>query len=133
MREVLPNLSEKPLTWMDRELNRLWKARGAFPGLGSALCAFGLRHGNLIAYDIAARQAAAKREWTENPWKLVDEAMNDPQKLSPGVRDGIEGTYRKKWQALKPGERALLELLSRFEISADRASRFYRKESREAA
>ena len=28
-------------SWIDTQLNRLWKVRGAFPGLGSALSAFG--------------------------------------------------------------------------------------------
>src|SRR6266699_4896637 len=47
---------EAALSWIDAQLNRLWKARGAFPGLGSALSAFGyewgFQHGSLLAYEI---------------------------------------------------------------------------------
>ena len=44
---------DQALAWIDTQLNRLWKARGAFPGLGSALSAFGyewgFQHGSLLA------------------------------------------------------------------------------------
>jgi len=40
----------KHLAWIDAELNRLWEVRGAFPGLGAALNAFGFPHGNLLAW-----------------------------------------------------------------------------------
>ena len=47
---------DRALAWIDTQLNRLWKARGAFPGLGSALSAFGFewgfQHGSLLAYEI---------------------------------------------------------------------------------
>ena len=47
------------LRWIDAQLNRLWKARGAYPGLGSALSAFGyewgFQHGSLLAYPISSR------------------------------------------------------------------------------
>ena len=36
---------DQALAWIDTQLNRLWKARGAFPGLGSALSAFGYEWG----------------------------------------------------------------------------------------
>lgn len=32
--------------WIDRELGRLWKKRGPFPGMGSVLCATGVPLGN---------------------------------------------------------------------------------------
>src|SRR6266436_4663549 len=44
---------EAALRWIDAQLNRLWRARGAFPGLGSARSAFGfewgVQHGSLLA------------------------------------------------------------------------------------
>ena len=33
------------LAWIDTQLNRLWKARGPFPGLGPAVSAFGYEWG----------------------------------------------------------------------------------------
>ncbi|WP_205622371.1 hypothetical protein [Xanthomonas arboricola] len=52
------HLADEPwsehLAWIDTELNRLWEVRGAFPGLGAALNAFGFPHGNLLAWHLAS-------------------------------------------------------------------------------
>lgn len=119
--------------WIDRELNRLWKARGAFPGLGSALSAFGLPHGNLIAYAIAAAHARAKNEWTDDPWKTVDAVFANPALLSDGIAECIGPTYQAKWKKLKKERRALIELLSRCAISAEQAKRYWVEAERERA
>jgi hypothetical protein len=133
LKGVVPGPWDGVIAWVDRELNRLWKARGAFPGLGSALSAFGLEHGNLIAYAIAAAQAGAKKEWTENPWELLDAVFDDPPILSDGVAATIGTTFQKTWKKLPKARRALLELVSRFAIDADQATRFWVAEEREAA
>ena len=36
---------DEALAWIDTQLNRLWEARGGFPGLGSSLSAFGYEWG----------------------------------------------------------------------------------------
>lgn len=133
LKDRVPGPWDRAITWVDRELNRLWKARGAFPGLGSALCAFGLEHGSLLAYEIANAQAQAKKEWTENPWDLVDAIFNDPSILAGGIADTIGDTYRRKWKKLPKERRALLELLSRAALSADQATRFWVASEREKA
>lgn len=133
VRERVPGEWDAVLGWIDIELNRLWKARGAFPGLGSALTAFGLPQGNLIAFAIAAAQAASKREWTEDPWELVDAVFEDPSVLPGGVAAGIGATWKAKWQKLPAERRALLKLLSRFSLDADQVTRFYVREDRMAA
>jgi ATP-dependent exoDNAse (exonuclease V) alpha subunit len=132
IKERVPGSWDASLAWIDRELNRLWKARGAFPGLGSALTAFGLEQGNLIAYAIASAQASAQREWTEDPWDLVDAVFEDPNVL-PGVTAGIGPTWGAKWKKLAPERRALLKLVSRFALSADQALRFFQPTEREKA
>lgn len=132
IKERVPGPWDATLVWIDRELNRLWKARGAFPGLGSALTAFGLEQGNLVAYAIAAAQASAQREWTEDPWELVDAVFDDLNAL-PGATAGIGPTWSAKWKKLAPPRRALLKLISRFALSADQALRFYQPTEREKA
>lgn len=120
--------------WIDVELGRLWKARGAFPGLGAALCAFGLQHGNLIAYELTAAQRSGLVEWTENPWARVDQMFREPKRvLSAGLANEIGDTFQKKWAALKPPRRALLELLSRGALSDIQATRYYQETERAAA
>lgn len=133
IKERLPGPWESVLAWIDRELNRLWQARGAFPGLGSALCAFGLPHGNLIAYEIANAQALAKKEWTEDPWELVDAVFEDPSILPGGIAVSIGATFSQKWKKLKKERRALLQLLSRCALTAEQATRFWVQTERETA
>ena len=69
-----------PLNWIDRELARLWTARGVHPGLGSALSGFGLEHGVLLAHEIV--RAAAKDDLVFNAFAFVDAFAADP-KLFP--------------------------------------------------
>ena len=133
IQDVVPGPWDSVIAWVDRELNRLWKARGAFPGLGSALSAFGIEHGNLIAYAIAAAQGLAKKEWTESPWDVVDAVFDDPELIPGGVASSIGPTYQSKWRKLPKKRRALLELISRFSLSAEQATRYWVAEVREAA
>ena len=55
---------DQALAWIDTQLNRLWKARGAFPGLSSALSAFGyewgFQHGSLLGCCGSARAVAIR-------------------------------------------------------------------------
>lgn len=117
---------DQALAWVDRQLNRLWMARGAFPGLGSALSAFGyewgFQHGSLLAYEI---ELLREREGGGDPWVLVDTVMDDPGKLGGPVARLLTGSLRRGWKRLAVERRALLQLLSRCAISEDQALRFY--------
>jgi hypothetical protein len=114
------------LAWIDSQLNRLWKARGAFPGLGSALSAFGyewgFQHGSLLAYEL---ELLREKKGTEDPWKLVDAVMEDPAQLGGDTAKLLKTGMRKGWKSLKPETRALLHLLGRCAITETQALRFY--------
>jgi len=126
---------EEALGWIDGQLNRLWKARGAFPGLGSALSAFGyewgFQHGSLLAYEI---ERSREREGDlASPWKLVDAVMEDPARLDSPMAKLLAPSMRKGWKHLTPERRALLDLLSRCAISESQALRFYDAEAKREA
>ncbi len=129
--EVLPGPWPALRKWLDSELNRLWKARGPFPGLGAALTAFGLPHGNLIAHAVNAAQVSERREWTENPWDLVEAIFDDPSLLPERVRPEVGKTLREKWKKLPQPRRQLLETLARCELSDNQAIRYYQETERE--
>ena len=122
------------LAWVDKQLNGLWQARGAFPGLGSALSAFGyewsLQHGSLVAYDI---QLLGERKNEPDHWKLLNDVMADPALLPQPTAKFLTGNLRKGWQSLKEDRRALLNLLSRCTLREDQALRFYDSPSRSKA
>lgn len=115
------------LAWIDSQLNRIWRARGAFPGLGSALSAFGyewgFRHGSLLAYEIEARTQAASLP--TDPWLEVGRMMADPTALSDSIGKLLPDGARKGWKGLAKERRALLELLGRCALTETQALRFY--------
>lgn len=117
---------DEALAWIDAQLNRLWQARGAFPGLGSALSAFGyewgFQHGSLLAYEI---ELLRERNGGGSPWELVGAVMEDPAKLGDPVAKLLFAGLRKGWQRLSAERRALLALLSRCAISEHQARRLY--------
>ena len=128
--KIVPGNWQRQIEWIDAELNRIWKLRGPFPGLGSALKALGVSHGNLIAYDLARSQKDAGAEWHEDPWTLVDQAIENPSLLSNGLAKSLGRTERDIYRSLKGERRSLLRLLSRFDISESQATRFYQETER---
>ena len=62
--------------WVDTQLNRIWRLRGAFPGLGSALTAFGLTHGTLVAHAIGQQLHADGSEEVRDPWSVVENVLH---------------------------------------------------------
>ncbi|MBC2769489.1 ATP-dependent DNA helicase [Pusillimonas minor] len=116
------------LAWIDRELNRLWEVRGAFPGLGAALNAFGFPHGNLLAWYLSS-QGDEKLD----PWPALADVLKKPDSLPSYLRDGIGDTLRKKWEKLPAERRALLVLIARFNLSDAQALRWYQPTEREKA
>jgi len=128
-RDILPGSWERCLTWIDRRLSELWKARGPCPGLGAALCAFGIDLGTFVARAILDKVGD-----NADPWPLVDQVLKEPKKHLPGdLALGIGATIRTKWQRLPDERRNLLKLISRFEINRDQATVVYVQEEREAA
>jgi hypothetical protein len=114
------------LKWINERISEMWNLSGPCPGLGSALTAFGIEHGNLLAYELANRLNE-----NEDPWPLVDKTFADPSSLPPDLARQISPTMQEKWKQLKDERRALLKLIGRFDITANQAIRFYKTEERQ--
>ena len=118
---VLPGPWDQCLQWIDARLGELWKARGPCPGLGSALFAFGLEFGTFVA-----RALAEKAGDNADPWPLVDKMFADPKKHLPArLAESIGKTLCSKWSRLPDERRALLKLVSRFELTREQATALY--------
>ncbi len=118
---------ERNLKWIHDRLGEMWKMRGPCPGLGAALCAFGVEYGTFVA-----REIESKLSENEDPWPMVDAAFKDPKaNLSPEGVALLGKTLRDTWKALPRERRALLYLLSRFEITPEQAKLIYVQEERE--
>ena len=125
--EVVPGPWWRASAWLDEQLARLWRMRGPFPGFGSAVTAFLGEGGGVVAYDIARRCTA---EDEEDPWPTFERTIASEE--AEGTTDGLIGEgFRGAWLAMTPERKELLQLLSRFSISADQAVRFFNPDHRE--
>jgi hypothetical protein len=124
---VLPGDYEIPIKWLHARLGELWKMRGPCPGLGSALCAFGVQYGTFIAREIENKLAD-----NENPWPVVERAFQNPSSvLTLESARELDATICKKWNILPQERKTLLRLISRFNLQTDQATRIYVQEERE--
>ena len=114
------------LQWIDARLGELWTARGPCPGLGAALSAFGLESATFVA-----RALAEEAGDNADPWPLVDKMFAEPAKILPApLAKGVGKTLAAKWLRLPDERRALLKLVSRFELTREQATTLYVQEER---
>ena len=126
VRNLLPGKWDHCLDWIDARLGELWRARGPCPGLGPALSAFGLELGTFIAYELMEKAGE-----NADPWPLVKAMFAKPDAyLPPDMAGGVGKTLQAKWERLPEERRALLKLISRFELSGDQAELLYVQEKR---
>ena len=115
--------------WIDIELGNLWRMRGPCPGLGAVLTAFGIDLGVFVAYDLAKQVGE-----NDDPWPVVDRMIKDPKAvLSADVAKQIGKEHQQVWNKLTNDRRALLKLLSRFEITPEQAEVLFVTEERQKA
>jgi hypothetical protein len=121
---AIPGPWEGVRDWLDIQLNEFWHMRGPHPGLGSALCAFGIQKGTLLAYEVE-RYLEVENQQGSDPWPLIDQLLRDPGACALKTSVPINDMARRKWVTLADERRSLLKLLSRFELSVEQATRFY--------
>ena len=127
IRKVVEGPWDRVKMWIDHRLNELWSMRGPYPGLGAALHAFGVRHGNLMAHEIERLVADAKKD---DPWGIVEKLIGKPADFPKDMSKFVTGTIGRKWKALPPERLTLLKLLSRFELTNEQAACYYVKEDK---
>ncbi|MFC2084014.1 AAA family ATPase [Bacteroidota bacterium] len=127
------NHHDKIIRWIHDELIKIQKLRGCYPGMGAALSAFGIEKGHFIAAEIINGLNSEH----DNPWKIFEKALGDPQKiLSPEIASLIPDQSKKLYKKLSDRKSVridLLHLLSRFDLSVDQATTLYIEVEREQA
>jgi ATP-dependent exoDNAse (exonuclease V) alpha subunit len=121
------------IQWIHNEIAALEKLRGAYPGMGSVLCAFGIEKGHFVAAEIINQLKDDK----ENPWLLFEKALENPKGiLSDAIAALIPFNSKKLYQLLKekatPTRIKFLHLLSRFDLSIEQAKFLYIAEERKS-
>lgn len=120
------------IQWIHNEIAELEKLRGAYPGMGSALCTFGIEKGHFVAAEIINQLKDDK----ENPWLLFEKALDNPKGiLSDAVAALLPFNSKKLYQQLKakatPTRIQFLHLLSRFDLNIEQAKFLFVHEERE--
>ena len=114
------------LAWIDTELNRIWHARGPYPGLGSALSAFDKSlNGTLFTYALSSLLKEG-----DDPWEAAHAVLSGSRELPTGIK--VLKSLTRKWTALSqrmPHRLDTLRTLARFDITPDQALRFYEDEA----
>lgn len=108
--------------WLNEHIARAWVDRGAFPGLGVALEALGMRLGTAMVLDLLSSGKVAS---DADPWPLVDAIMRGEQDPPQHAYAADVAAARATWAKLTPERRALLELLSRFALTSNQAKRWF--------
>jgi hypothetical protein len=124
---LAPGSWDQVREWLSARLAEVWQARGPYPGLGAALTAFGIGEGTLLAHAIQSRLGD-----NDDPWLLADRWLrNPPSDQEASAR--VSPVMSKAWATLDAQRRALLTLLSRFDLTIDQATRFYQPTERDKA
>lgn len=121
---LVPGPWDQRIDWLNRCIGECWKERGAFPGLGAALEAFGLRNGTAFVFELT-RTGALKAG--DNPWPLLD-ALLSGRKPTPIAEYAADlQTVRSQWKVVEahPERRNFLQLLARFALTPSQAKRWY--------
>ena len=113
--------------WLSERIGEIWTARGPHPGLGAALTAFGIPEGVLLSYA-----AQSRLNDNEDPWPLIDKWIRDPS-VDLEAKQRVGPTTSQMWGALSDERRALLTLLSRFDLTTGQTTRLYQRTERDKA
>lgn len=121
------------IQWIHNEIAQLEKLRGAYPGMGAALCAFGIEKGHFVAAEIINQLKDDK----ENPWLIFEKALENPKGI---LSDAVAGLipfnsnklYKRLNEKATPTRIKFLHLLSRFDLSIEQAKFLFVDEEREA-
>jgi hypothetical protein len=124
---LVPGSWDRVREWLSARLAEVWRARGPYPGLGAALTAFGISKGTLLAHAVQAGM-----DENEDPWLLADRWLRAPSS-GQETSAGVSPVMSKAWSSLDDRRRALLRLLSRFDLTIDQATRFYQPTERAKA
>ncbi len=113
---------QKREEWLNRQIALSWEDRGAYPGIGRALEALGLRLGTSLIYDIKSDGVSGP---AQNPWTAVEGLFAGKIKLPSTAYAADLEHLQPTWEKLPLERKALLSLLSRFDLTSAQMKRAY--------
>ena len=120
---------ERREEWINEKIAETWKDRGAFPGVGAALEALGMRLGTSLALELFSRAIVKP---TDDPWHVLDALLRGGVPPQPAYEADLRAVG-PIWASLPTERRSLLKLLSRFDLSPAQAMRWFDRAKRKRA
>ncbi len=123
---------DRCLEWLNNELLKTWKDRGAFPGLGSMLISIGISTGILVAKELCEKA----KENNLDIWNLLDKAIDNPdsffrnKQIVKGIYDECRTVWKNALRKDKEKYRFFI-LLSRIDLTTDQAKFLFTTDFRE--
>lgn len=118
---------DKVIKWLNDELIKVWKDRGAYPGLGAVLAAFGIQSGPVVAKELMNQ---CREE--DDIWQLVDAAIDTPKKyLSETSSKQIKPEVQQAWKSISKERKNFVRLMSRVSLTIDQATSIVLSEGRD--
>ncbi len=122
----LPGNWDAVIKWINDQLILVWEDRGAFPGLGAVLSAFGIPSGAVVAREVKDQCGE------ESIWDTLDKAINSPGKyLSDICAAQINEEIKVAWNSLSSDRKAYIRLVSRVAITSAQAKAIILTENRD--
>lgn len=116
---------DRVIKWLNAQLVEVWQDRGAFPGLGAVLAAFGIPSGPAMIKEL-------REKYDEDIWSVLDVAINAPQDyMSEMYANQINSVIQEAWNGLSEERKQFFKLVSRIYLSMDQAVAIIREEIRE--
>lgn len=126
IKECIEGDWDKCIRWVNERLTEVWKDRGAYPGIGSMLCAAGFQFGILIAEELRGLLDEGK-----DVFELLDKIIKEPYKyLSQSIAKSISELNQNSWINLSIERKKLFKLMSRFSFTAKQAEVYFNVEQR---
>jgi hypothetical protein len=116
--------------WLNRQIAAVWQDRGAFPGTGSAVEALGMRMGTSLFFELLSSGAVRPED---DPWTVVDAVLRGKKKPPQAAYTDDIKAIRSTWEGLSAERRALLKLLSRFDLTPGQTQRWFDPNKRSKA
>jgi hypothetical protein len=120
---------ERREEWLNSKIAETWKDRGAFPGAGSALEALGMRLGTALVLELLSRGIIKPKD---DPWPTLDALLRGRTPPHQAYAADLKAVG-PLWGKLPEDRRALLKLLSRFDLSPAQATRWFDSVERQKA
>jgi energy-coupling factor transporter ATP-binding protein EcfA2 len=102
------------LSWIDRQIHRLWDDRGSTPGLAAVLAHLHVKHAHVVARDVC--------EESTDPWQLLEDGFADADAWPDWLMGRIAQSVGLEWTHMDPDLRTVYRLLSTMDLRPDQVA-----------